>query len=110
MDIHHLLPKTSLFIVAELYLPIVHCLLANQGASLAMLKTAYSQLPALAQCPQTLKRLGLTPIPTTDTAGAAKEVAARKNLTEAAIASRLAGELYVVVGMVVLVAEEITIS
>ena len=93
-DIHHLLPHLTLYVVAEVYQPITHCLLAPKGATLQTLKVAYSQWPALAQCPQTLKALGLKPMPTADTAGAAKDVAARGDITEAAIASRLAGKIY----------------
>ncbi len=93
-DIHPLLPATSLQLVAEYYLPVNHCLLALPGVTLPELKTAHSQLPALLQCQQTLQRLGLRPVPTADTALAAKEIAARGDRTQAAVASRLAGELY----------------
>jgi prephenate dehydratase len=93
-DIHPLLPVTTLKIAAEHYLPVRHCLLALPGVTLAELKTAHSQLPALLQCQATLQRLGLAPIATADTALAAKELAARGDRSAAAVASRLAGELY----------------
>ena len=93
-DIHALLPHTHLQIVAELYLPIRHCLMAPKGATLAGLKTAHSQLPALQQCTQTLQGLHLQPVPEYDTAGAAKLVAEWADPTKAAVASELAASLY----------------
>lgn len=47
-----------------------------------------------AQCRKVIKELGLRPHIHADTAGAAAEVAQKGNKTQAAIASRLAGELY----------------
>lgn len=93
-DIHHLLPGTPLQIVGEHYLPVEHCLLGVKGAALADVKEAHSQLPALVQCRETLKRLGLAPVNAADTAGAAKQVAAWGDPAKAAVASALAAEVY----------------
>lgn len=93
-DIHHLMPKTSLHIVAEYYLPIQHCLMAKQSTKLEDIKTVYSQLPALSQCQNTLKTMGFTPHATADTAGAAKMVAAKADPHAAALASSFAAKTY----------------
>jgi len=73
---------------------VVHHLLAVPGATLAGLKTVHSHIHALPQCRRMIAELGLKPIVHADTAGAAADVAARGNPTEAAIASELAGQIY----------------
>lgn len=93
-DIHHLLPASSLKIVGEFYLPVRHCLLAVQGASLKDIEQVYSQLPALVQCQKRLKAMGVEPVAMADTAGSARQVALWQDKAKAAIASRLAGEVY----------------
>lgn len=93
-DIHQLLPGSTLHIVAELHVPIHHHLLAVKGAKLGDIREVYSQLPALTQCANTLKKMKLKPVEAYDTAGAAKQVAAWGDATKAALASSLAGELY----------------
>ena len=93
-DIHHLLPESGLHIVGEHFQPVVHHLLAVPGATLAGLKTVHSHIHALPQCRRMIAELGLKPIVHADTAGAAADVAARGNPTEAAIASELAGQIY----------------
>ena len=93
-DIHHLLPESSLYIVGEHFQPVKHCLLAPPGATLEGLKTVSSHTQALAQCRRLIRELGLTTIVCSDTAGAARELAERGDPSEAAIASRLAAEVY----------------
>ncbi|MSP67199.1 MAG: prephenate dehydratase [Alphaproteobacteria bacterium] len=93
-DIHHILPQSGLFIVAEHFQRVDHQLLAAKGATLATLKTAHSHIQALGQCRRSIQRLGLKPRPHADTAGAAAEVAERRDPTMAAIASSLAAEIY----------------
>jgi prephenate dehydratase len=93
-DIHHLLPDSGLHIVGEHFQPVVHHLLAVPGATLAGLKTVHSHIHALPQCRRMIAELGLKPIVHADTAGAAADVAARGDPTEAAIASELAGKIY----------------
>src|SRR5258708_13384658 len=61
-DIHHLLPASGLFIVAEWFLPIRHQLMAPRGAKLADIKTVESHVHALGQCRRTTPKLGLKPI------------------------------------------------
>lgn len=93
-DVHHLMPRSGLYIVAEHFQPIRHQLLAPHGASLATVRTVYSHIQALQQCRETLRRMGLTPVTHLDTAGAAADVARENNLSQAALASPLAAELY----------------
>jgi prephenate dehydratase len=93
-DIHHLLPDSGLYIVAEHYQRVRHQLLAPKGAKLERLKRVFSHPQALAQCRKTLRNLKLEAVSRADTAGAAAEVAERNDPTEAAIASSLAGEIY----------------
>jgi len=93
-DIHHLLPDAGLHIVGEHFLPIHHQLLGLKGAKLENLKSVYSQGPALAQCLKIIRERKLRAENWHDTAGSAKHIAELKDPTAAAIASRLAGELY----------------
>jgi len=92
-DIHHLLPRSDLHIIAEHFLRVNHHLLAVPGATLQDLRTVESHVHALSQCRRFLRALGLTPVVTADTAGAAKQVAARGDKSIAAIGSALAGEI-----------------
>jgi prephenate dehydratase len=93
-DMHHLLPDSSLYIVNEHFQPVQHCLLAPPGATLEGLKRIESHTQALAQCRELLRELGVEIVHAADTAGAARDVAQRGDLTVGAIASKLAGEIY----------------
>jgi len=93
-DIHHLLPASGLFIVGEWFLPVHHQLMAPRGAKLADIKTVESHVHALGQCRHMIRKLGIKPIVSGDTAGAARLIAERKDKSSAAIASKLAGEIY----------------
>lgn len=79
----------------SLTLDIVQCLLALPGATLATIRTVASHPVALAQCSRFFSRHPhLSPVDSYDTAGAARDVAAHGSLTEAAIASPAAADLY----------------
>jgi prephenate dehydratase len=93
-DIHHLLPNADLHIVGEHFLRVRHQLLGLPGASLVTVKRALSHTQALGQCRNTLRKLGLKPIPEADTAGSARIVAEANNPELAAIATTLAAEIY----------------
>jgi prephenate dehydratase len=93
-DIHHLMPTSGLHIVAEWFLPIRNQLMAPKGASLQTLKTVESHVMALGQCRGVIRELKLKPIVNADTAGSAREVAESNDISRAAIASRLAAEIY----------------
>jgi prephenate dehydratase len=93
-DIHHLLPEAGLYIVAEHFLRVRHQLMAKPGASLSTIKRVMSHTQALGQCRATLRKLGVKPVPEADTAGSARLVSEGDDLSTAAIASRLAAEIY----------------
>lgn len=93
-DVHHLLPDGKLFIVGEHFIPIRHQLMAPKGATLAGLKRVHSHIQALGQCRRTLRSLGLAPVTSADTAGAAREIAQLGNPEDGALASALAAEIY----------------
>ena len=93
-DIHHLLPNADLYIVGEHFLRVRHQLMALPGATLNTVRKALSHTQALGQCRNTLKGLGIAPVPEADTAGSARLVSQSEDKTIAAIASRLAAEIY----------------
>ena len=93
-DIHHLMPTSDLHIIAEYFLPVRHQLMAPKGAQLSGIKSVESHVMALGQCRNIIRRLGLKSIVAADTAGSAREVAERGDKGRAAIASRLAAEIY----------------
>ena len=93
-DIHHLLPHADLYITGEHFLRVRHQLMALPGASLDTVKSVMSHTQALGQCRNTLRKLGLKPVPEADTAGSARMVSQAGNLALAAIASSLAAEIY----------------
>jgi len=93
-DIHHLLPQSGLYIIGEWFLPIRHQLMAPRGATLEGIRTVESHVHALGQCRRIIRRLGVRPIVAGDTAGSARLVAERGDRSCAAIASRLAADIY----------------
>ncbi|MGJ4915756.1 prephenate dehydratase [Bradyrhizobium sp. HKCCYLRH2060] len=93
-DIHHLLPASGLYIIGEWFLPVRHQLMALKGTRLADIKTVESHVHALGQCRRIIRQLGVRPIVAGDTAGSARDVSQRGDKSVAAIASRLAAEIY----------------
>jgi prephenate dehydratase len=93
-DIHHLLPRSGLHIIGEFFLPIRFQLMGVKGATLAALKTAESHVMALGQCRKVIRTLNLKPVVAADTAGAARIVAEAGDVSRAALAPRLAAEVY----------------
>ena len=93
-DIHNLLPSSRLHIVDETFLPIHFQLLAIPGTTRQQLRVVRSHVHALGQCRRIIRRLGLKPVVSSDTAGSAREVAEMKDPTIASLATKLAGEIY----------------
>ncbi len=93
-DIHHLIPTSSLHIVAEHFLPIHFQLMVLPGTPVAALKTVHSHVHALGQCRKIIRRLGLRAIVAGDTAGAAREVAEAGDPSRGALAPALAAQVY----------------
>ncbi len=93
-DIHHFLPESGLHIVGEHFWRIQFQLLAVPGATLSTIRTVHSHVHALGQCRKVIRELGLTPLISGDTAGAAREVAEAADPTQAAISPPLAAGIY----------------
>lgn len=94
-DIYDLLMEYELCIVGQQIISVNHVLLGLPEAELADIKTVYSHPQGLAQCSRFLaEHSDWTSEKVENTAGAAKRVAEEASLSQAAIASRHAGELY----------------
>ena len=93
-DIHHFLPTSGLHIIAEHFLRIQFTLMGVPGSSLETIRTVHSHVHALGQCRKVIRELGLVPVISGDTAGAAREIAELADPSLAAIAPALAAEIY----------------
>ncbi|MDB5556864.1 MAG: Prephenate dehydratase [Rhizobium sp.] len=93
-DIHLLLPESSLHIIGEYFMPIRFQLMVLPGVKHDEIMTVHSHIHALGQCRKIVRHNGWKPIIAGDTAGAAKLVAETKDRTMAALAPRLAADLY----------------
>src|SRR5262249_28784352 len=93
-DIHHLMPESNLHIVGEYFMPVRHQLLGVKGAKIEDIKTVESHVHALGQCRKIIRKLGIKPVVAADTAGSAREIAERGDKSCAAIATKLAAEIY----------------
>ena len=90
-DIHFLLPESGLSIVGEHFMPIHACLM---GLGTGPFTSAYSHPQALGQSRHYLRTHGIVPMAYADTAGAAAYVAELGDPATAAIAPRIAADLY----------------
>jgi len=88
------LAEGSLTVVGELLLPIRHQLLVLPGVALDEVEWVASHWQALSQCERFLEGRGWDIVPAADTAGAARELAARGDRHAAAVASERAAERY----------------
>jgi prephenate dehydratase len=93
-DIHYLLPESKLHIVGEYFMPIRFQLMVLPGVTKDEIKTVHSHIHALGQCRKIIRENGWKPVIAGDTAGAAKLVSERSDRTMAALAPRLAKDLY----------------
>jgi prephenate dehydratase len=93
-DIHHLLPDSGLYIVAEHFERVRHQLLTLRGVKLSELKTVHSHVMALGQCRKAIRALKLMAVIEADTAGAARHLRETGDRSGAVIASKLAAEIY----------------
>lgn len=98
-DIHNLLPNSGLHIIGEHYQRVNHHLLGLPGARIERLTHVHSHIHALGQCRNLIRELGLEAVVRLDTAGAAAEIAAAGDPTQAVIASELAGDIYGLVSL-----------
>ena len=93
-DIHHLMPQSNLSIIGEHFLPVHHQLLIKKGADAKKITSVHSHVHALGQCRKVIRERGFKAVVAVDTAGAARELSESNDLTRAAIASKLAAEIY----------------
>ena len=93
-DIHHLMPDSGLHIVGEYFMPIHFQLMVLPGVALDGIRTVHSHIHALGQCRRIVRERGWKAVVAGDTAGAAKLVSETGDRTMAALAPRLAAELY----------------
>lgn len=93
-EIHNLLPRTNLHIVAEHIQKIEHHLYSVSGATMDTIKDVYSHHQGLLQCRGFIGKHKLATHIHDNTATAARDVALWKDASRSAICSALAGELY----------------
>ncbi|MQW77153.1 prephenate dehydratase [Nocardioides sp. dk4132] len=93
-DIHHFLPESGLYIIAEHFLRIRFHLMALPGTSLDQIRTVHSHVHALGQCRKIIREHGLTPVISGDTAGAAREIVEAGDPSQAAISPPMAAPIY----------------
>ncbi len=93
-DIHHLLPRSDLHIIGEYFMPIRFQLMAPKGATLDGLKSVQSHVMALGQCRKLIRARKLEAVIGADTAGSARQIAERGDLSAAALAPELAARTY----------------
>jgi len=91
---YNLLQKSHLKIVGEIYLHINQNLLINPGVKLEDIREVHSHPMALLQCIEYLDKYNWKLIETEDTALSAKHIHQHRSKHIAAIASKLAAELY----------------
>jgi prephenate dehydratase len=93
-DIHLLLPESGLYIVGEHFLPIRFQLMGIKSTSLERITDVYSHVHALGQCRKIIRERKIKAHVAGDTAGAARQVAEWGDPTKAALAPRLAADIY----------------
>lgn len=85
----------NLTITGEVYLHIVHCLIAPRGVTLENLRRVYSHPAALAQCTTFFREhRWLEPVSAADTAGSVRMVMTAGRSDAAALAGPLAADVY----------------
>ena len=92
---YDLLAKYEAYIVGEVYVPVDHMLLGLPEAKLTDIRTIYSHPQGLMQCSELLNsHKEWKQVSVLNTAVAAKKVMEEQDKSQAAVASRTAGELY----------------
>lgn len=92
-EIHNLLQNSNCSIVAEHFFPIQHYLAVPEGSKLEDIKEIYSHPQALMQCYNNLRGLNAKLREFSNTAEAARYVAAQGDKTKAALCSKMAAEV-----------------
>jgi len=94
IGVEYLIFKYRLNIYAEHFFSIKHNLLALQDAKLTDIKEVHSHAQALSQCSEFIKKNNFIENVRADTAGSAKYISEKKDLSKAAIASNLSANIY----------------
>ena len=94
IGVEYLIFKYRLNIYAEHFYPINHNLLGLPNSNISDIKDVYSHAQALSQSSNFIKKKKLIENVRADTAGSAKYVSETKNITKAAIASKLSAKIY----------------
>ncbi|MCU7552468.1 prephenate dehydratase [Chitinophagaceae bacterium LB-8] len=91
---YNLLQKSNLKVTGEIYLQIKQNLLVNRGVKLEDIKEVHSHPMALQQCLDYLDKYNWKLVETEDTALSAKHIHQKRSTHIAAVASKLAAELF----------------
>lgn len=92
---YDLILESHLPIIGEVITPVSHCLLSVKKVDIDQIRRVYSHPAALSQCSTFLQGLkDCEIIPIYDTAGSAMKISREKDPSAAAVASRLAAQLY----------------
>ena len=94
IGVEYLIFKYRLNIYAEHFFPINHNLLGLPGSNLTDIKDVYSHAQALSQSSNFIKKNKFIENVRADTAGSAKYISEKKDITKAAIASKLSATIY----------------
>jgi prephenate dehydratase len=93
-ETYDMLLTSSVKVVGEVAVRVVHCLIALPSAKLSDIKVIYSHPQALAQCRNFVAGLGAEPRVAYDTAGSVKMIKDEGLVAAGAIASEKAAEIY----------------
>ena len=94
IGVEYLIFKYRLNIYAEHFFPINHNLLGLPDSEITDIKDVYSHAQALSQSSNFIKKNKFNENVRADTAGSAKYVSEKKDITKAAIASKLSANIY----------------
>ena len=94
IGVEYLIFKYRLNIYAEHFFPINHNLLGLPESKIKDIKDVYSHAQALSQSSNFIKNKKLNENVRADTAGSAKYISEKKDITKAAIASKLSAKIY----------------
>ncbi len=93
-ETYDLLLTSSVKVVGEIVLRVIHCLIGLPSSRLEQIRFVYSHPQALAQCRGFVASLRAEPMITYDTAGSVKMIKDQGNSAAGAIASEKAASLY----------------
>jgi len=93
-DVHNLIPNGELYIIAEHFQLIRHCLLGLPGTKIEELTDVHSHVHAIPQCKRIIEDLKLERHVVADTAKGASDIKKWNDKTQGAIGSELAAGIY----------------